>query len=118
MSTAIDAAIYIFLIISIGFAGIGVIGLLLFPDIRSRMYTAFRATVISLSAIILSVLIYSLSTFSSGGGDQYITLILHSLVLLCIAAVSNSVLYRMILNRSKSLTTCRGPQGHDKDNNK
>ncbi len=117
MSAAIDAAIYILLIISIGFAGIGVIGLLLFPDIRSRMYTAFRATVISFSAIILSVLIYALSTFSSGGGDQYITLILHSLVLLCIVAVSNSVLYKMILNRSKSSTTCRGPQGRNKDNN-
>ncbi len=78
----IDAAIFILLVISVGFGGIGVIGLLLFPDIRSRMYTAFRATVISISAIILSVIIYALSTFISSGGDQYITLILHSLVLL------------------------------------
>jgi len=114
MSAAIDAAIYISLIISIGFAGIGVIGLLLFPDIRSRMYTAFRATVISFSAIILSVLIYGLSTFNSGGGDQYITLILHSLVLLFIVAVSTGVLYKMILNRSKSSVPCREPQERNK----
>ena len=117
MNAAVDAAIYIFLIISIGFAGIGVIGLLLFPDIRSRMYTAFRATVISFCAIILSVIIYGLSTFNSGGGDQYITLVLHSLVLLCIVALSDSVIYKMILNRSKSSVTCREPQERNKDNN-
>jgi multisubunit Na+/H+ antiporter MnhG subunit len=117
MNAAVDAAIYICLIISIGFAGIGVIGLLLFPDIRSRMYTAFRATVISFCAMILSVLIYGLSTFNSGGGDQYITLVLHSLVLLCIVALSHILLYKMILNRSKSSVICREPQERSKDNN-
>ena len=98
---AVDAAIFILLVISIGFGGIGVIGLLLFPDIRSRMYTAFRATVISISAIILSVIIYALSTFNSNGGDQYITLILHSLVLLFIVAVANGVIYSTGQNRYK-----------------
>ena len=114
---AIDAAIFILLVISVGFAGIGVIGLLLFPDIRSRMYTAFRATVISISAIILSVIIYALSTFNSRGGDQYITLILHSLVLLFIVAVANGVVYKTILDRTKPVTSCRVPPEQTKDNN-
>jgi multicomponent Na+:H+ antiporter subunit G len=114
---AIDAAIFILLVMSVGFSGIGVIGLLLFPDIRSRMYTAFRATMISISAIILSVIIYALSTFISSGGDQYIALILHSLVLLFIVAVANGVIYRTILNRAKSVTKCQVPAGQNKDNN-
>jgi multicomponent Na+:H+ antiporter subunit G len=114
----IDAVIFILLVISVGFGGIGVIGLLLFPDIRSRMYTAFRATVISISAIILSGIIYALSTFISSGGDQYITLILHSLVLLFIIAVANGVVYKMIFDRTKSVTTCQVPAEQNKDNNK
>jgi multisubunit Na+/H+ antiporter MnhG subunit len=114
---AIDAAIFILLVISVGFGGIGVIGLLLFPDIRSRMYTAFRATVISISAIILSVIIYGLSAFISSGGDQYITLILHSLVLLFIVAVANGVVYKTILDRTKPVTSCRVPPEQTKDNN-
>jgi multisubunit Na+/H+ antiporter MnhG subunit len=114
---AIDAAIFILLVISVGFGGIGVIGLLLFPDIRSRMYTAFRATVISISAIILSVIIYGLSAFISSGGDQYITLILHTLILLFIVAVANGVVYKTILDRTKPVTSCRVPPEQTKDNN-
>jgi multicomponent Na+:H+ antiporter subunit G len=112
---AVDAAIFILLVISVGFGGIGVIGLLLFPDIRSRMYTAFRATVMSISAIILSVIIYALSAFNSNGGDQYITLILHSLVLLFIVAVANGIIYRTILERTKSVTKCRIPAEQDNE---
>jgi multisubunit Na+/H+ antiporter MnhG subunit len=113
----IDAAIFILLVISVGFGGIGVIGLLLFPDIRSRMYTAFRATVISISAMILSVIIYALSTFNSSGGDQYITLILHSMVLLLIVAVANGVVYKTILDRTKSVTSCQTtPERNMNDN--
>jgi len=114
---SIDAVIFILLVISVGFGGIGVIGLLLFPDIRSRMYTAFRATVISISAIILSVIIYALYTVISSGGDQYITLILHSLVLLCIVAVANGVVYKTILDRTKPVSTCQVPGEQNKDNN-
>jgi multicomponent Na+:H+ antiporter subunit G len=112
----IDAVIFILLVISVGFGGIGVIGLLLFPDIRSRMYTAFRATVISISAIVLSVIIYAFYTFISSGGDQYIALILHSLVFLCIVAVANGVVYKTILDRTKSGSTCQVPTEQNKDN--
>jgi len=106
----IDTVIYILLVISVGFGGIGVIGLILFPDIRSRMYTAFRATVIGISAIILSVILYAVSLFVSGGGDQYFTLILHSLFLLIIVAVANALVYKTILDRTKPVSTARSPQ--------
>ena len=113
----IDAAIFILLIISVGFGGIGVLGLLLFPDIRSRMYTAFRATVISISAITLSVIIYALFTFNSSGGDQYLALILHSMVLLFIIAVANGVVYKTILDRTKSVTFCQLATEQNADKN-
>ena len=113
----VDAVIFILLVISVGFGGIGVIGLLLFPDIRSRMYTAFRATVISISAMILSVIIYALYTFISSGGDQYIALLLHSLFLLCIVAVANGLVYKTVLDRTKPVSTCQVPAEQNKDNN-
>lgn len=103
----IDTVIFILLVISVGFGGIGVIGLFLFPDLRSRMYTAFRASVIGVSAMVVSVIIFALFIFQSNGGDQYVTLVTHSLVFLGIVVVANSVLYTTILRRMKTSGSCQ-----------
>lgn len=113
----IDSVIFILLALSVGFGGIGVIGLFLFPDIRSRMYTAFRATTISISAMVLSVVMYALNTFQSKGGDQYITLVIHTIVLLCIIIVANRVVYNTILGRKKTDGSCRKIPDQNKKNN-
>ncbi len=103
----IDAAMFTLLAISVGFAGIGVIGLLVFPDIRSRTYTATRAPVISICAMIVAVIVYALSMILSGGGDQYPALIFHILVLLCIVIAANMLMYRIILGRTKTMSACQ-----------
>ena len=102
----LDSLITVLLGISVGFGGIGIIGLLLFPDIRSRMFTATRATTISFCAMTLAVIVYALFTFQSSGGDQYITLVFHSLILLCIIIGANIVQYKTILYRTRTITTC------------
>jgi multisubunit Na+/H+ antiporter MnhG subunit len=107
-SPLIDSIIFLLLVISVGFGGISVIGLLLFPDIRSRMYTATRASLISVSAITVSVILYALFNLISGGGSQFNTLVLHTLVLIIVVAVANAMLYRMISERVKTQNTCRG----------
>jgi multisubunit Na+/H+ antiporter MnhG subunit len=94
-------------VISVGFGGIGVIGLLLFPDIRSRMFTASRATIISFGTMILAVIMYALYTLQSNGGDQYITLVFHSVILLCIIIGANIVQYKTILDRTRTMTNCK-----------
>ena len=106
---AVDAIIFILFVISIGFGAIGVIGLLLFPDIRSQMYTAFRATIISICAMILAVIVFAFSVFWSSGGDQYLIFVLHTLVLLIIVAAANSLVYKMILGRIKTRSVCEVP---------
>jgi multicomponent Na+:H+ antiporter subunit G len=103
----LDSIIIALLVISVGFGVIGVIGLLLFPDIRSRMFTASRATTISFCTITLAVIIYALYSLQFNGGDQYVTLVLHSVILLCIIIVANTVLYKMILDRTRIITNCR-----------
>ena len=104
--TLVDPLIYILLILSVGFGGIGVIGLLLFPDIRSRMYTATRATVISISAMLFAVIFYAFFMFTDGGGDQYVTLMVHTLILLGIVIVANVLIQRTILGRRRPESSC------------
>ena len=104
--TPVDALIFILLILSVGFGGIGVIGLLLFPDIRSRMYTAARATVISISAMVSAVIFYAFFMLADGGGDQYFTLIFHILILQGIIIVANVLMQRTILGRRRPHSSC------------
>ncbi len=103
----IDAVIYILFLVSVGFSGIGVIGLLLFPDIRSRLYTATRATLIGTAAMVVSVTVYAFFVSLSGGGDLYISLVIHTLALLCIVIGANLVLYRSIRKRATTPVTCK-----------
>ena len=100
-----DSIIFLLLVISVGFGGISVIGLLLFPDIRSRMYTATRASLISVSAITLSVILYALFELFSGGGPQYTTLVLHTLVLIIVVTGANVMMFRMISESCKDQKT-------------
>jgi multicomponent Na+:H+ antiporter subunit G len=114
-SLFIDSLIFLLLVLSIGFGGIGVIGLLLFPDIRSRMYTATRASLISVSAITVSVIVYALFILSSGGGSQYGTLILHTLVLLMVVVAANMMMYQTISERIHPSHACQGRPGEKND---
>jgi multicomponent Na+:H+ antiporter subunit G len=103
----IDAVIYILFTVSVGFSGIGVIGLLLFPDIRSRLYTSVRATLIGTAAMLVSVIAYAFFVSLSGGGDLFISLVFHSLVLMCIVIGANLVLYRLIRKRATTPDPCK-----------
>jgi multisubunit Na+/H+ antiporter MnhG subunit len=105
-SPFMDSIIFLLLIVSVGFGGISVIGLLLFPDIRSRMYTATRASLISAGAITLSVILYALFEFIYGGGTQYTTLILHTLVLIIVVGGANVMMYRIISDHVKTQHAC------------
>jgi multisubunit Na+/H+ antiporter MnhG subunit len=104
-SPILDSIIFLLLVIGVGFGGISVIGLLLFPDIRSRMYTATRASLISVSAITLSVILYALFALLFGGGPQYTTLVLHTLVLIIVIVGANVMMFRMISDHVKTQNT-------------
>jgi multicomponent Na+:H+ antiporter subunit G len=114
-SLFIDSLIFLLLVLSIGFGGISVIGLLLFPDIRSRMYTATRASLISASAITVSMILYSLFILSSGGGSQYGPLILHTLILFMVVVTANMMMYQTISERIPTPHACRGRPGQKND---
>jgi multisubunit Na+/H+ antiporter MnhG subunit len=98
-----DLIIWILLIAGTGFGLISLIGLLLFPDTRSRMYTAVRAGLISIGATGLAVIIYGLNALQTPGQGQYLTLLLDTVLLVAIVAVGNYVISSVILEKTRSI---------------
>jgi multisubunit Na+/H+ antiporter MnhG subunit len=95
-----DLGIWALLFIGTVFCGFGLMGLLLFPDTKSRMFTAFRATAIGLGAVILAVITYGYTMFLTVGGDEYMTLIFHTLFLAFVLASGTWVMYGIIRERT------------------
>jgi multicomponent Na+:H+ antiporter subunit G len=102
-SLIIDLIIWILLIAGVGFGLISLVGLLLFPDTRSRMYTAVRACLISIGVTGIAVIIYGLNGLQTVGGNQYLTLILYTLLLVVIAAIGNYIVSKTILEKTRTV---------------
>lgn len=102
-----DILIWISLTIGVGFGMLGFLGLLIFPDIRSRMFTAIRATLISVSAITVAVIIFGINGFIVTGGSQYVTLIIHTIFFYGVVVVANISITRVILERTRPERQCQ-----------
>src|SRR5271169_6327492 len=105
-----DGIIWLLLLMGVGFSGIGVIGLLLFPDIRSRRYTGFRAALIGLAATGCAVFAYGGYQYAATSGSEYLSLILHALILVIVVFVGNTLVSREILNRAIPKSSCELPE--------
>ena len=109
-SFVLDIVIWILLIAGVGFGLISLIGLLLFPDTRSRMYTAGRASLISIGATGLSVIIYGLNALQVSGKDQYLTLFWHILFLVIVVAIGNYVVSVAIHEKTRPVCGTPAPK--------
>jgi multisubunit Na+/H+ antiporter MnhG subunit len=96
-----DLLIWGLLVIGTLFCGLGLMGLMIFPDTRSRMFTAFRATAIGLGAVVVSVIVYAYTLFMTTGGDQYLALILRTMVLVVVLAAGTWMMYGIIGDRTQ-----------------
>ena len=110
-----DGIIYLLLLIGIGFSGIGVIGLFLFPDIRSRRFTGFRASLIGVSAAGCAVILYGAFLFLTLGGGQYLTLVSHALILVFVVFAGTMLVSREVLNRAVQKNSCGIPDLKSED---
>ncbi len=115
----VDAIIYVLLAVGVVFGGIGIIGLLLFPDIRSRMFTGIRATLISCGAVFLAGILYSLFSLFTRGGIQYTTFAVFAVLFLLLIVLLNRVAARVILRQTtemnRVLTSCTVESGEKSD---
>lgn len=94
-----DILIWILLAAGTGFGLLGFVGLLIFPDIRSRMFTASRATLISVTMVILAVIIFGINGFIEHNGDLYTALVIHTLFLFGILVIANVIISRILLEQ-------------------
>jgi multisubunit Na+/H+ antiporter MnhG subunit len=96
-----DIIIWALLFVGTVFAGLGLMGLLIFPDSRSRMFTAFRATAISLGAVAFAVVTYGYILFTTTGSNEYTGLILRTLFLVIVLAAGTWAIYGIIRERTR-----------------
>jgi multisubunit Na+/H+ antiporter MnhG subunit len=101
-----DIFIYLLLVVGVGFGGIALMGLLIFPDIHSRMYTALRASLICVAAVVGASVVYVMARLIDTGGDQYAMFLIHTIFLAGMVAVGIMVINRQVLDKTKALVYC------------
>ena len=88
---AIDALLYVLLLAAIGFGGISVVGLLLFPDIRSRSFTGYRAGILATALVTAAGICYGIFRWSETGGMQYLQFALAAILMLVLVVILNRI---------------------------
>jgi multisubunit Na+/H+ antiporter MnhG subunit len=99
-SLTADLIIWALLLVGVVFCGVGLMGLMLFPDTRSRMFTAFRATAIGLGSVAFAVITYAYTLFVTTGSNEYTGLILRTLFLVFVLAAGTWMIYGIIRERT------------------
>ncbi len=112
-----DILIWLLLAAGTGFGILAFVGLLIFPDIRSRMFTASRAAMLSVSLVTVAVAIYGISGFLGGGGDIYATLLIHTIFLYGIIVLAHIITGRIISEQIPSPMFCRPPENGSANGN-
>ena len=91
MPSALDAVSSVLLGIGILFNALGVIGLLRFPDLYTRMHATTKATTFGSIFTSLAVVVYGLALFAGNGDSQYLTLAIHAFLAMGMLAFTNAV---------------------------
>lgn len=94
-----DIAIWILLFAGFVFGILGFFGLLIFPDIRSRMFTASRAALIAAGFVIAAILLYGINGFLETGQDIYLSLLIRTVLLAVILSAGTAVVTRIVRGR-------------------
>ncbi len=95
----LDMLIWILLAAGTGFGVLGFFGLLIFPDIRSRLFTASRATLIGMSLVTISAIAFAVNGFYEGRGDRYAIFAIHTIFLFGILVIGNVLISRILLEK-------------------
>ncbi len=98
-----DILIYLLLIAGVGFGGIALMGLLIFPDLHSRLFTALRASLICGGSVLGAAFVYGIFRFMNTGGDPYAQFVIHAIILALIIAAGVTFTGRMVRDKTKAL---------------
>ena len=95
-----DVVITLLLIVAVGFGAISVIGLLLFPDIRSRLFTGFRAGLLALALAVLASVSFGIFKWSANGEIQYFEFTFGAFLMLLLLVVLNRIATGVVCHSS------------------
>jgi multicomponent Na+:H+ antiporter subunit G len=112
-----DLLICLLLLAGVGFGGISLMGLLIFPDIHSRMYTALRASLICVAILTGASAVYALALLGRTGSGQYATFLIHALFLAGMIAVGIMIINRQVLDKTRALVYCGNAPANPADRN-
>ncbi|HOJ96618.1 MAG TPA: monovalent cation/H(+) antiporter subunit G [Methanospirillum sp.] len=85
-----DTIIYIFLAIGLLFNALGVIGLLRFPDVYTRLHASTKATTFGSIFLCLAVVVFAISQYLGSSEVQYLMVITHTIIAVCALAITNA----------------------------
>lgn len=86
-----EILILICIIIGLVFNALGVIGLIRFPDVYTRLHATTKSTTFGTIFLCLGVIIYGIATLLGTGDFQYLMLILHTIIAVFALAITNAV---------------------------
>jgi multicomponent Na+:H+ antiporter subunit G len=85
-----ETIILVCIAIGLVFNALGVIGILRFPDVYTRLHAETKTTTFGTIFLSLAVIVYALSRLLSEGDAQFLTLSVHTFVALIALAFTNA----------------------------
>lgn len=98
----VDILLYILILAAILFGGISVMGLVVFPDPRSRAFTGIRAGILAMALVSLAGICYGMFSWFTTDGMQYVVFTLAAILLFVLV---------VFLNRITAPAICRAAVG-------
>ena len=86
-----ETILLVLLAIGVLFNALGIIGILRFPDVYTRLHADTKATTFGTIFTSLSVIGYGIARFADTHDGQYLALILHTLAAVIVLAFTNAV---------------------------
>jgi multicomponent Na+:H+ antiporter subunit G len=111
---ALDALLYILLLAAIGFGAISVIGLLLFPDIRSRAFTGLRAGILATALVTAAGICYGIFAWITTDGIQYLMYVLAAILMLVLLVFLNRIATDVVCRKTVPLPSLSADDKEDR----
>jgi multicomponent Na+:H+ antiporter subunit G len=85
-----NALIWLSIAIGLFFNGLGVFGILRFPDVYTRLHADTKATTFGSIFTSLAVVLYALGEFLQTADGQYATLVFHTVAAVVVLCITNA----------------------------
>jgi multicomponent Na+:H+ antiporter subunit G len=85
-----DVLILICIVIGLTFNALGILGLLRFPDVYTRLHATTKSTTFGSIFLCLGVIIFGISNLINTGEGQYIMVIAHTIIAVFAIAITNA----------------------------